>query len=162
MFLQLWDVQKLTIPSPLYTIKTMRGRRFCPLILLIICVILGEYWVHFHDNKNGYGVLHKKMATPYILASILPIKNMVNDDNIEIKLPYGYKLVDAYSSVGIFNSAKSWNNFYDEMNTKFEYMDQLGSSTLWIDTIHNKTIWVNHIRRGGISYLTINIEDYIR
>jgi hypothetical protein len=79
-----------------------------------------------------------------------------------IKLPYGYKLVDEYSSVGIINSPISWNNFYDEMNTKFEYIDQLGSSKLWIDNINSKAIFVNHIRRGGIYYLTINIKEYIK
>jgi hypothetical protein len=130
-------------------------------ILLIIFVAFNEYWIHFTD-KNGYGVLNKKFAIPYILTSILPIKNIVNYDNTEIRLPYGYKLVSKYSSVGIINSTKSWNNFYDEMNTKFEYIDQLGSSKLWIDNINNKAIFVNHIRSGGIYYLTINIKEYIK
>jgi hypothetical protein len=130
-------------------------------ILLIIFVIFSEYWIHFNDYKFGYGVLNKKFAIPYILASILPMKNIVKYDNIEIRLPYGYKLVGKYSSVGIIYSAKSWNNFFDEMNTKFEYIDQLGSSKLWIDNINNKTIFVNHIRRGRIYYLTISIKEYM-
>ena len=140
--------------------RTTSKKRKCLIIfiLLIIFVISSEYWIHSIDGKNGYGVLNKKIAIPYILASILPIKNIVNYDSIEIKLPYGYKMVDKYSSVGVINSAKSWNDFYDDMNTRFEYIDQLGSSKLWIDNVNNKTIFVNHIRRVGIYYLTININ----
>ena len=136
--------------------------KYLVIIILIIFVVFNEYRIHSIDDKDGYGVLNKKLATPYILASIFPIKNIVKYDNIEIKLPYGYKLVDKYSSVGIINSKTSWNNFYDEMDTKFEYIDQLGSSKLWIDNINNKAIFVNHIKRGGIYYLTINIKKYIK
>ena len=131
-------------------------------ILLFIFIIFNEYYIHFHDHQNGYDVLNKKLAIPYIFASILPIKNIVTYDNIEIKLPYGYKLVDKYSSVGIIYSAKSWDNFYDEMNAKFEYIERLGSGELWIDNINNKIIFVNHIRRGRIYYLAINIKEYTK
>jgi hypothetical protein len=114
------------------------------------------------DDRYGYSVLNKKLAIPYILASILPIRNIVKYDNIKIILPYGYKLVDKYSSVGIIYSAISYNIFYYEMNKKFEYIDQFGSSKLWIDNINNKAIFVYNIRRGGIYFLSIDIKEYIK
>lgn len=136
--------------------------RYLILILLLTIFISIEYRIHLIDDRYGYSVLNKKLAIPYILASILPIRNIVKYDNIKIILPYGYKLVDKYSSVGIIYSTISYNIFYHEMNKKFEYIDQFGSSKLWIDNINNKAIFVYNIRRGGIYFLSIDIKEYIK
>jgi hypothetical protein len=139
--------------------KKIIPRKYLIILLIVFTfVIYSEYWIHLHDHINGIDVLNKRLAMPYIFASFLPIENIVTYDNIEIRLPYGYKLVEKYSSVGVIYSEKSWNTFYDEMNTKFEYIDRFGSSELWIDNANNKTVSVHHIRRGGIYYLTINIK----
>jgi hypothetical protein len=133
------------------------------ILLLIIFIFISisiEYRIHFIDDRYGYSVLNKKLAIPYILASILPIRNIVKYDNINIILPYGYKLVDKYSSVGIIYSVISYNIFHYEMNKKFQYIDRFGSSELWIDNINNKAISVYNIRRGGIYFLSIDIKEY--
>jgi hypothetical protein len=125
------------------------SRYLIVLILIISLIGIIEYWVHFQDENK---ILKNKFALPYLIGSFLPLENTINLNNIEFKLPYGYKLVDDYSAIGIINSVE----LYDNMNKRFGSSEQLGSTRSWF--YNDKRISFYKIQRGGINYLIMYLD----
>ena len=121
------------------------------LLLIVPLIYISESWIHFQDQ---YKILKNKFALPYLIASFIPLENTINLDNIDIRLPYGYKLVNDYSAIGIIGSI---SKLYKDFDIRFGSSEQLGSNTLWF--YNDKIINVLKIQRGGIDYIIINMIE---
>jgi len=134
-------------------IFSKRNKYFLIILLIILFFCTNELWLHFHDE---YKLLKYKLSTIYIFKSFIPIQNKLKHDNIKIKLPYGYSLINKYSALSIWGP--QIENISKELDYNgYEYIEQLGSSSLWRD--NKKLIFVTCITRGRISFIFINTKD---
>ncbi|MDR2718973.1 MAG: hypothetical protein LBB89_13045 [Treponema sp.] len=123
-------------------------------ILIMIFIGINEHWIHSHDER---GLLENKLAVPLLITGFFPLlDNNLNFDNIEIKLPYGYRKVNEYSAITIIGSP---SKIYRELDNRFDFVDQLGSSMVWVDKNNDKLIFINEVQRGGIRYLFMNTKN---
>jgi len=125
-------------------------------IILFFIVLIGsfEYWIHSQDS---YGILKNKFACPYLILSIITINNNLYYDNINIKLPYGFKNVSNYTAVGF--SIFSLEKMNKEMDKRYNENILLGASKLWIDNENKKLIFITNTQRGGIQFINLKIEN---
>lgn len=137
----------------------MTGRLFRRFILILIfisglCFALSEVWLH---NSDQYHVLENKIATFYLLKSLLPNRDYIQLESGEVKVPNGFVKVSEDCVMGL--SRNPGSSLSRDLTLNYGRFDSFGHVKYWTDWENGKTIRLADKKFGSIRYFFLYEKD---